>query len=207
MKKNIVVYAADIGSIEKNNFGWYRKEICQENANKENDGTDIGKLVEYIKVDLKNGKKVAIGFECPLFIPITDKPEDLTKAREGENNRPWSAGAGCCSLATGLTECVWIFEKIRESNIKPTFKWKDFLSNESYFFIWEAFVTKKSKGNTHPADAKRAVDVFLENLADLEKASSVSAHKPFSLVGAGLLRAGLTNDPKILCERCIVIKS
>ncbi len=208
--KNIVVWAADIGSIKTERFGWYRAEDKRYPGR---GGTDINEFIEGIKDDMTKKKKVAIGFECPLFVPITDKPEDLTKAREGENNRPWSAGAGCGSLATGLTECVWIFERIRESNvdIKPSFSWKVFLSNESNFFIWESFVTSSSKGETHPIDAKKAVETFLDILEKypdgIEKGNSVKAQNPYSLVGAGLLRAGLTTNLKLLSEPCIVIKS
>ena len=104
--KNIVVWAADIGSIKNDKFGWYRAESGQDNT--DCGGRDILKFAEGIVDDLKKGKKVAIGFECPLFIPITDKSENLTKARKGEKNRSWSAVAGCGALTTGLAECVWI---------------------------------------------------------------------------------------------------
>ncbi|HIH45240.1 MAG TPA: hypothetical protein HA257_09310 [Candidatus Methanoperedenaceae archaeon] len=203
---NIVVCAADIGSIKRKSFGWSRAEIGQDNPVC---GTNIAKFTESIVDDFKKEKKVALGFECPLFVPISDKPEDLTKARKGEKNRPWSAGAGSNVLTIGLAECVWIFERIRESNVdvKPTFKWKDFLLDKSNFFIWEAFVTSASKGNSHCDDAKLAVNTFKEmykNSNDIE--SSISAHKPYSLVGAGLLRSRLTEDRGLLFENCIVIK-
>ncbi len=206
---NIVVYAADIGSIKKKHFGWCRAEISQYQKDWPCE-TDINKFVESVIKDLKKNKKVAIGFECPLFVPIADKPEDLTKAREGENNRPWSAGAGCAVLATGLTECVWIFKKIRESNVdvKPSFSWKEFRENKSNFFIWESFVTSLAKEKTHPDDAKKAVETFLAKYPDkIEEGNSDKAGNVYSLVGAGLLRADLTTNWKLLSERCIVIKS
>ena len=162
--KNMVVWVADIGSIKQKHFGWCRG-IGQDDRKH---GTDIENFVDGIVNDLINEKKVAIGFECPLFVPIADKPEDLTKRREGENNRPWSAGAGCCSLATGLAECVWIFERIKKSKVevKPTFSWKDFRLNESNFFIWEAFVTSQSKedsnSDSHSMDAQKVVNRFVE---------------------------------------------
>lgn len=210
--KNMVVWVADVGSIKQKRFGWCRG-IDQDDRKR---GTDIEKFADGIVDDLNNEKKVAIGFECPLFIPITDKSEDLTKRREGENNRPWSAAAGCGSLATGLAECVWIFERIKKSkvDVKPTFSWKDFRLNESNFFIWEAFVTSLSKEDSnedsHCMDAQKAVNTFLDCFKispNIEEANCVYAQNPYSLVGAGLLRAGLTTNLNLLFEPCIVIKS
>lgn len=212
---NIVVYAADIGSIKKKRFGWCRAEIFQDKRywqceTDKNKYADIDAFVKSIVDDLKNKKKVAIGFECPLFVPIADKAEDLTKARDGENNRPWSAGAGCAVLATGLTECVYIFKKIREENVdvKPSFRWEEFRKNKSNLFIWEAFVTSLSKEKTHANDAKKAVETFLA-LAKSDKVEEGNSVKEnvYSLVGAGLLRAGLTTNLELIAERCIVIKS
>lgn len=213
--ENMVVYVADIGSIKKSHFGWCRKNIDQDNTKFDKDYcTDIGKFVDCIVDDLNNGKKVAIGFECPLFVPITEKSVDLTKPREGENNRPWSAGAGCGALATGLTECVWIFERIYEKSkidVKPTFKWKDFYLGEFNFFIWEAFVGSSSKGeskkHSHCKVAQIAVNKFVNMYPEIENANCVYADHPYSLVGAGLLRAKLTTNQNLLFEKCIVIKS
>lgn len=38
--------------------------------------------------DLREGKAVAMGFECPLFVPLADLPVDLTRARPGEGAKP-----------------------------------------------------------------------------------------------------------------------
>jgi len=121
-----VVWAADIGSVRKQNFGWCRHEGDSFALKK---GEYITEFARGIAKDLSDNRKVAVGFECPLFVPIpdADMPQDLTKAREGENNRAWCAGAGSGALATGLTECVWIFERIREfvqTDIRPSVDWK-----------------------------------------------------------------------------------
>jgi hypothetical protein len=63
---------------------------------------------------------VALGFECPLFVPLNLQPEALTTARSGEGSRPWSAGAGCGALATGLVQVAWILRKIRQELQAPT---------------------------------------------------------------------------------------
>jgi hypothetical protein len=65
-------------------------------------GRDISVFAEGIAKDLSAGYAVALGFECPLFVPVAKAPEHLTKGRAGEGNRPWSAGAGVAVLASGL---------------------------------------------------------------------------------------------------------
>jgi len=218
---NFVVWVADVGSISKFNFWWCRApSLKQITCSKP--GNDIDKFADGIVKDLKNGKKVALGFECPLFIPVRDKTSELTKGRKGrdgkgDGNRPWSAGAGCASLATGLTECVWIFERMRQKfgeatqkYVRPTFDWKEFIPKDANLFIWEAFVSKNAKGASDRDDAKIAARTFwskYHKCRNIVEASAVNEPAVYSLVGAALLRSNLTKRISILREACIVIKS
>ncbi len=206
---NLIVWAADVGSVRRHRFGWCRASWQQESIDTTT-GTDILAFARGVADDLSDDKKVAIGFECPLFVPVADDPLFLTSARQGEGNRAWSAGAGAAALATGLAECVWIFEKIRllaGVPIQPTFSWEKLLSQEANLFIWEAFVSGSSKASSHWGDAEIAARTFWAEYPDIAKANAVTAQNPYSLVGAALLRSGLTTDLSVLSEQCIVIKS
>ena len=212
---DLIVWAADIGSVKKKRFGWCRSPFPKDSNDFEVD-TNISALAEGVAKDLSDGKKIALGFECPLFVPVRDDPEELTSKRQGEENRPWSASAGATVLVTGLTECVWIFEKIHcqvnaSIPIRPTFNWKELVSGTANLFIWEAFVTGTSKAdsNSHCKDAETAVRTFLDKYHEIgnEINNAVSEEKPYSLVGAGLLRSGLTTDLSLLFKPCVVIKS
>lgn len=124
----LVVHCADIGSVRRGNFGWARLAIdaCNTVCNT---GCEIRKFTDAIAADLNAGHLVALGFECPLFVPVPEDPKDLTSARPGEGNRPWSAGAGAGSLATGLAETVWILDGVRRQLSRPCAvhaKWKPF---------------------------------------------------------------------------------
>lgn len=105
-----VIYAADIGSIKSRNFGWARLDPEQGSAQVErNDGIEIADLVDAVAHDLDAGARgVALGFECPLFVPLPDDPFQLGAARIGEGNRPFSGGPGTAALVTGLVETAWI---------------------------------------------------------------------------------------------------
>ena len=112
MTRPLIIYCADIGSVSKGNFGWARL-VCHDRPEC-TVGQDINDFADSISADLNNRHPVALGFECPLFVPVADDPSALTSARVGERDRAWSAGGGAGSLAVGLTETVWVLTKVRK---------------------------------------------------------------------------------------------
>ncbi|MCB2299888.1 hypothetical protein [Clostridium tagluense] len=205
---NLIIWCADIGSIKKKNFGWCRAVLGE--INNFSIGINIEDFAIGIAKDLSSGYKVAVGFECPLFLPITDDPLYLTSARKGEGARAWSAGAGCGALATGLTETVWILSRIKElskAEIKVTFSWDEFIDKNVNLFIWEAFVSQGSKATTHTGDAEIGVKTFINDYPNIVQANAVTAENPYNLVAAALLRAGISDDIGMLSQACIVIKA
>lgn len=156
------------------------------------------------------GLRVALGFECPLFVPVPRESIRLGKARVGEGTRAWSAGAGTGSLATGLVQAVWVLREIR--NIMQTeypifVNWGSFAQGESGLF-WEAFVSGPGKREGHVKDAEAALDAFLAALPDPSVANAVSCEEEvYSLAGAAALRAGWSSEIALLSEPCLVIKT
>lgn len=202
-----MIYAADIGSIKKDRFGWARKETSSIEVAT---GKCINAFADSIITDMKLGYKIALGFECPLFVPLTENPIELTSSRHGEGSRPWSAGAGSGALATGLTETLWVFSYLKNKlsiKIQPTYKFDDIENDRANLFIWEAFVSGKSKGVSHHDDAVIAVKEFYNRLDHKNIKSDVTAVNPYSLVGAALLRSGISDDISLLYEQCLVIKA
>jgi hypothetical protein len=206
----LVIHCADIGSVKNRNFGWAR--LGAEDAAAEcTTGHDIKPFVESIVADLNAGSRVALGFECPLFVPVSEDPAGLTSARPGEGDRAWSAGAGAGSLATGLTETVWVLDQVgRQLPTRPKVfvKWPAFREAERGLFIWEAFVTKAAKADTHHGDAELAALSFREALPNLEKQNAVVCEGTVrSLFGAALLQTGWVKDLSWLHEPCIVVRA
>jgi hypothetical protein len=207
--KPCVIYCADIGSVAKCSFAWARgvgfgqdltitgkKSICE--------------FVDEVAKDLNAGDGVAMGFECPLFVPISDDPARLTSARNGEGSRPWSAGAGAAALATGLTETVWILREIRRqirSDVPAFVSWPVFREVGHGLFLWEAFVTSPAKGETNIDDAKIAVCSFAAKMPDILTANAIYETSVHSLIGAALLRTGWSTELSLLETPCVVIKA
>lgn len=206
-----LAYCADVGSIREGRFGWARGGATGELQT----GTDIRELARSVSSDLRDGLWVALGFECPLYVPFRTSPGELTRARTGEGNRPWSAGAGSGVLATGLVQVLWVLEAVRDAldTAPPVHLNWDEVNPERGpgLFLWEALVSGSAKSvaddsESHTEDAAIAVRSFRDALPDPTQANAVEAERVQSLIGAALLRTGWSEDPEILQIPCLVIR-
>jgi hypothetical protein len=92
-------------------------------------------------------------------------------------------------------------------SIRPTVEWEPFLDARANLFLWEAFVTGLAKGLSHHGDAEIAAMSFSGEVPHIAEANSVTAENPYSLIGAALLRSGLSTDVGLLFSQCVVIRS
>lgn len=205
MNLNLAIYCIDVGSIAHGKFAWASLKPYQSDCVT---SESIESLVESVVADLRSEVPVALGFECPVFVPVREVPEDLTKAREGEGPRPWSAAAGTNSLATGLVQYAWLLDKIRRS-LQPepavSFEWTRFVAAGKGLFLWEAFVSGDAKADTHRKDAESAVCAFHRALPNPTFRNQIRETRVLSLLGAELLWAGWTVQPTILSQPCLVL--
>ena len=203
-RRSLKVYCADIGSISGGKFGWAGKSRGW-NAS----GASIEELGRSVARDLDDGSPVALGFECPLFVPFVADASRLGCAREGEGARPWSAHAGASSLATGLVQVAWLLHRIKQDAAQrhaAFLSWADFAIDYRGLFLWEAFVSAASKREGHIADASAAVDAFIEALPSPRSCVQCDG-APYSLIGAALLRTGWATSVTVLSEPCVVIRA
>jgi hypothetical protein len=199
MQKALVV-CADIGSVSKGNFGW--------STDDGRGGDRPSELAALVVSALDDGLRVALGFECPLFVPLSDDQENLTRGRIGEENRPWSAGAGCGALATGITQTTWILREISRNCVRKIDAYLErgaFEKATNGLLLWEAFVTGTAKSGSHRNDARIACEAYCELEADSE--SAITIGECISLIGLSGLRAGLSSDVRWLYQPCFVVKA
>lgn len=203
---DLVVFCADVGSVKNGKFGWARSPAAIEHV-EEHDTSRPLALVEAVAAELRASRPVALGFECPLFVPVPTDDMALGGARGGEGNRPWSAGAGTGALATGLVQAAWTLSEIRvrAPGARLHLDWTAFADQGGDLLVWEAFVTAKAKGTSHVDDATIAVSSFLDALPDPE--SDVSAERPFSLAGAVALWSGWASHIELVHAVPLVIRS
>ena len=198
-------YCADVGSIKSGNFGW----ACEDSGGSSFSGSSIQDFASSIFTELREGVPVALGFECPLFIPVGRDPIDVLKQRKGESGRPWAAGAGTSSLVTGLAESFWVLARIHEElPFEPPlyFSWPAFREAGEGILLWEAFVTKDDKAGSHEGDAEAAIRGFMGALPNPEDANVIREDTVFSLIAASALRAGWAGAAELIGQPCLVIR-
>lgn len=203
----LVVFCADVGSVRAGNFGWARTE--PRDAVAEYDSSSPVHLVAAVVDELQAGRPVALGFECPLFVPVPASAAALGAGRGGEGNRPWSAGAGVGALATGLVQAAWVLAAIRTRCPDDVLhlEWPAFAAASRGLLLWEAFVSTTAKGKTHVDDAAIAVAAFSGLLPDPVAGSPITAERPLSLAGAVALWSGWLQDPQVLHQSPLVIRA
>ncbi len=132
---DLVVFCADVGSVSTGRFGWARKEP-RVDVEQLHDQSKPSQLANAVCEELASGRPVALGFECPLFVPVPSEEIALGRARAGEGNRAWSAGAGTGALATGLVQAAWVLREIRRRN-----------PNETLWIDWRRLRSRRTRAS------------------------------------------------------------
>lgn len=200
--QNVVVGAIDVGAPK--NIGW-----AILSGDDVEHGTDLDKfIVRFAK--LSAGKPSALGFEAPLFIPHGRPLQKLTSQRNGDNGKPWSAGAGATVTTIGLAIVSHVLAGLREQGCKQraTLGWQAWPNNDD-LLLFEAFVSGANHAGPgeHWKDALNAAQGFMTALPDLNAANAVSEANVFSLIGACMMRTGWAEtDSMLLNQPCLVIR-
>jgi hypothetical protein len=139
----------------------------------------------------------------------------MCKARCGEGNRSWSAGAGAGALATGLAQGAWMFRQLAVTlpALAATTQAGTWRHGGAQLLLAEAFITASGKpeplpAGQHAADAAAAGLALVEALdgpAPLASSACCSPHDPFNLMAAMALWAGLRIDPGELHSEVLVV--
>jgi hypothetical protein len=205
---DLAVFCADVGSVRSGNFGW-ACGLLPMDVVQDRERSSPAHLAKAVAAQLREGRPVALGFECPLFIPVPESADVLGAARPGEGNRAWSAGAGTGALATGLVQAAWVLAAIRRhcTDAMLHLEWESFVHAEGGLLVWEAFVSGGAKGRSHVDDATIAVEAFERVLPDPTIASTITAERPLSLAGAAAIWSGWLHDSRALHTPTLVVRA
>ena len=210
---NRVIYAIDVGSTLSNRkrevaFAW-----AQIYAHKPHDvvaDKDINKLADAIRADLQSGLSISLGFEAPLFIPIPSNAGNLSRARCGEKDRPWSAQAGLAVATLAVHQVAWLLKDLSDlkrmcllSTEPEDWPPKD---NRQILYCWEAFVSGAAHSEEHLRDAATAAKYFLVHENTLLSANAVSANDSLSLFHSAAIWAGWLDDVRSLTKQLLVLR-
>ncbi len=169
--------------------------------------------------DLLTGAQAVLLLEAPMSVLVPGGRPDawhgLGKARCGERDRPWSAGAGAGALATGLVPGGWMLGQlaITVPGLAATTQPRTWRRGDAQLLLAEVFITASGKleplpAGQHAADAVAAglalVDV-LDSSAPITSRVCCAPHDPFNLLAAMALWAGLRIDLAELHAEVLVV--
>ena len=131
-------------------------------------GTDPETAVPALAPGLLSGARAALLLEAPMSVPVPDGQPDawrtLGKARNGEGNRPWRAGAA--ALATGLAQGAWMLRQlaVMVPGLAVTTRPGSWRHGGAQLLLAEAFITAAGKPEPLPA-GQDAADAAAAGLA------------------------------------------
>ena len=212
--------AVDIGSVASlSKFAWAAfdapgRDVIEHGVNPES-------AVSALVSGLLEGAQAVLLLEAPMSVPVPDgQPgawHGLGKARSGEGNRPWSAGAGAGALATGLAQGAWMLRQIAAlvPGLAVTTQSGDWQGGGAQLLLGEAFITAAGKPeplavSEHLADAAAAGLALLEMLdspAALASSVCCSPRESFNLLAAMALWAGLRIGSDELQAEVLVVSA
>lgn len=202
--REIAIGVIDVGSPASGSLGW--AIVCPGTQDPKL-GHDLDEFVD-LAASLSEQYPLAIGFEAPLFAPYREKAKTVLKGRQGEGNRPWSAGAGAAVTAAALGVVPYTLRKLRKRLPSATpLAGLDLPQRVGEVLFWEAFVTASAKGADHADDALIALNAFHERSKRGPLISDLAEPVAFSLLGAALLRTDWTADVTVLEHPCLVIRA
>jgi len=137
-----IVYCADVGAPAKGNYGWVKIPL-EGDPTVRVESTSLDQLSAEICADLDQGNLIALGFECPLWLSLPIRSEDLCKGRQPDGNRSAFAPAGAWVALAGLQSMTWLFSQVRKHRpdidlVYDPAQWG--LPNRP-LLVWEAFVS------------------------------------------------------------------
>ncbi len=212
------VVAVDIGSVgQSSKFAWAAFDAPGRDLIA--DGTDPETAVSELVPGLLAGAQAALLLEAPMSVPVPDGQPGawrrLGRARKGEGNRPWSAGAGAASLATGLTQGAWMLRQLAISvpRLAATTQPRSWQRGGAQLLLAEAFITAAGKPEPLPAGqdaadaaaARLALAEMLDGPAPLTSAVRCAPEDPFNMLAAMALWAGLRIDLAELHVEVLVV--
>lgn len=157
---------------------------------------------------LKQGPMV-LGFEAPMYVPAKRDLMRALQQRPGEGNRPWSgsAGATVATISMAIVPSLLDFLGAEVPNARAWQDWKRMPTEPGQLLVFEAFVSG-GRSSGHDVDARQAaMKAYRLLTGSAEVLSYLGSEECFSLLGAALIHAGLSDDTAELRRACLVVRA
>lgn len=219
--QSVVAYACDVGSTRPDKkghipFGWARATIADSGIEVIPGDHDVEHCIHDIRRSAATHLPIALGMECPLYIPIPSSSTLLSCGREGEGSRSCFAPAGGYVAMLGLHQLAYILRSLRGCGLRLHFDWSEWCTAATGgdLLLWEAFVCSEAHADRTSEDsgiedAQTAVHEFAVRYQAGALSSDVGLRagtEALSLAGCAALWAGLDDDLLILRKPVLVVK-
>jgi hypothetical protein len=215
---SVRVVAVDVGSVgPPSKFAWAALDAPVRAVFEHGDNPETAATA--LLDGLWDGRRGVLLLESPMSVPIPPIGSDgwryLGKARAGEGNRPWSAGAGAGVLATGIAQGGWMLGRIASAlpDLSVTTQPRVWQSGGAQLLLAEAFVSGMGKpvplpAGQHAADALAAGLAMVERLElndGLRSDVGCAPQRPFNMLAALAGWAGLRLSLEELHQDVLVV--
>jgi hypothetical protein len=191
----------DAGSASS--IGWVRSSFLDRSPLGESgDASTLADAIDWLAARLRTTGKGTIGIEAPLWTPRRNDVRNVTAARIGEGNRPWSIFAGAGATTAGLGDMGFIFGRL--AGVRATVR-PETWARDGGLLIWEAFISGGGRGGGHCADAAFALRAFEQRCADLR--SDLAPEPAVNLAVACALASGVLIDVAEIGDPAVVVKA
>ena len=201
----VAVAAVDVGSPKKIGLAIRHRGKPEFSGGVDTLDEFVGQIGEALSIG-----PVALGFECPCFLPLREDAMSITKQRCGEKGKPWSAGAGATTAALAAPVAGHVLWKIRSAapNARPTFDFAKRLKEwgRMDLLLFEGFVSGGAKGDSDKEDAQITVAEFEKRAGVWPPESDISENRVINLLASALIAAGWDIDKSMVASPCFVVK-
>jgi hypothetical protein len=108
-----------------------------------------------------------------------------------------------------MVQVPWTLRFIHEQipDLRVHVQWPPFAEQQDGLLLWEAFVSGAAKGETHEEDARSGVQAFCEQLPNPGDPSAADTQRPFSVLAAAAIWAGLDLPIEAMRGGCVLVRA
>ena len=169
-----VVYGVDIGVYHvthqgepksSTTFAWCRLANLEESSTERSQkGKSLAELAENIRSDLDSQRRIALGFEAPMWLPAgrveTLVEHPVFEPRFGAEKQPylWYAQAGAAASIKALVLGSMLFEEIGPERLTKTTTQIETWREDSGILLYEGFVVGERRHATESNESQDELD-------------------------------------------------
>lgn len=162
------------------NIAWASRDVASSRADR---------LATAIGADIEKGLPITLGIMMPTWIPMNRRAASVYGSRNLES--------------AALLDLFWLLSRLKAlaPELRAFVRWKPFVeATGPKLFVWEAY-----RGGGESNDLAKVLTTFVEATTARRHDAVVATEDVLSIVGAALVRLGMTDDIEIVRTPLILV--